>query len=125
MDKGGQTDAAALGAGVVAVVVSILTADGPFEFSGVVISATLVFIVVGYMGSHTRTTLQSLAFATVLGTFCWPVAGFMFEKVAGPWQLNVPKNGSWVKPESLVVVWFFVSAILFFFDVWRHRSKPN
>ena len=74
-----QTDIAALAAGVVAVSVSMFVAPGPYDLNGVMVGATLLFVLYGYVWNKYRSRAQSVALGAVVGIITLPIIGFAAE----------------------------------------------
>ncbi|MET0632954.1 MAG: hypothetical protein ABWY92_19010, partial [Xanthobacteraceae bacterium] len=76
-----STDPAALGAGAVAIVVSLFVVPGNFGIINLVVSITLLAVIFGYVWPHRRLPLQSLAVGAAVGLASIPAIGFFDETV--------------------------------------------
>jgi len=76
-----STDPAALGAGAVAIVVSLFVVPGNFGIINLVVSITLLAVIFGYVWPHRRLPLQSLAVGAAVGLASIPAIGFLDETV--------------------------------------------
>lgn len=111
----GQTDGAALGAGVVGVAVTMVMEPGPFNYMGVAIAVTLGLVIVGYMGAHRRTIMQSIAFAAALGVITMPIYGVLREH-------SKDEKMSTVSLDELAVTWLVATIIAAVIDRFiQHR----
>lgn len=109
----GQTDGAALGAGVVGVAVAMLMQPGPFTLLTAIIGLALGLVILGYMGGHRRTVLQSIGFASVMGVLVMPIVGTLLERSTGP-------DASSVDISLLAEVWAASTVIGSLIDrVWQ------
>ena len=84
-----QTDAAALGGGVVAIAMTMFSDPTPYDILSLVVAATLILLILGYIGGHPRAWPQRLAYAAVLGIIFVPVWGYVAES----WKLPVWTDG--------------------------------
>jgi hypothetical protein len=75
----GNTDIAALSAGVAAVAVSMFVIPGPFDVLGAIVAVTLTLVIFGYVWEHPRTRRRSLAVSALLGVIAIPLFGFILE----------------------------------------------
>jgi hypothetical protein len=74
-----ETDAAALAAGALAVVLTMYLDEGQYEVLGAIVSLTLVCTLLSYLlGGHDN-EWQRLAFAAVVGLTATPLTGFLIE----------------------------------------------
>src|SRR3712207_3846751 len=79
------TDAAALGAGVVAVAMTVFGDPSAYDLLTVIVSAALMLLVWGYVARSPRDRRQSLAFAAVLAIIALPILGYAVDGRTGPW----------------------------------------
>jgi membrane protein implicated in regulation of membrane protease activity len=120
------TDAAALGAGVVAVAMTVFGDPTAYDLLTVIVSAALMLLVLGYVARSRRDRRQSLAFAAVVSIIALPVLGYAVEGRPGPWAKPpalVPPGESTVSDEATVVAWAALSLLLFLLD--RRRQAEN
>jgi hypothetical protein len=139
----GRTDIAALSAGTVAVAVSMFLISGPFDALGAMVAVTLTLVISGYVWSHRRSAVQSLAVAALLGIIAIPITGFALEMLFAhdPWSLlvdNEPMNchdgTAWraCSPEAhhsqvnnlwQIGTWLVVCGAVFIADRRRQRRR--
>ena len=120
------TDAAALGAGVVAVAMTVFGDPGAYDLLTVIVSAALMLLVAGYVARSPRDRGQSLAFAAVVAIIALPILGYAVEGRPGPWAKPaalVPPGESTVSDESTVLAWVALSLLLFVLDRRRQRQE--
>jgi len=120
------TDAAALGAGVVAVAMTVFGDPTAYDLLTVIVSAALMLLALGYVARSRRDSRQSLAFAAVLAIIALPILGYAVEGRAGPWAKPpalVPPGESTVSDESTVVAWAILTLLVFALDRRRQRRK--
>jgi putative methionine-R-sulfoxide reductase with GAF domain len=80
-----STDVAALAGSVVAVVLTVFSEVGPYDWVGVYISAALLLFVAAYVLPKLEGTLKTAAIATIVGILSIPISGFVLEQFVGPW----------------------------------------
>ena len=122
------TDAAALGAGVVAVAMTVFGDPSAYDLLTVIVSAALMLLVLGYVARSRRDRPQSLAFAAVLAIIALPILGYAVEGLPGPWAKPaalVPPGESTVSDESTVVAWAALALILFALDRRRQSGSAR
>lgn len=120
------TDAAALGAGVVAVAMTVFGDPSVYDLLTVIVSAALMLLVLGYVARSRRDRAQSLAFAAVVAIVALPILGYAAEGRPGPWAkpaASVPPGESTVSDESTVLAWAVLTLLLFALD--RGRQAGN
>jgi ABC-type amino acid transport system permease subunit len=113
------TDAAALGAGVVAVAMTVFGDPSVYDLLTVIVSAALMLLVLGYVARSRRDRGQSLAFAAVVAIIALPILRYAVEGRPGPWAKPaalVPPGESTVSDEATVVAWMLLSLLLFALD---------
>ena len=117
-DLSDKTDAAALGAGVVAVAMTVFGDPTPYDLLTVIVSLALLLLVSGYVARSRRDRLQSLAFAAVLAIIVIPIVAYAVEGVPGPWAKppGVPANESTVSDPATVVAWAALTLIVYALD---------
>ncbi|HYD39160.1 MAG TPA: hypothetical protein VEA60_16195, partial [Allosphingosinicella sp.] len=99
------TDAAALGAGVVAVAMTVFGDPTAYDLLTVIVSAALLLLVAGYVARSRRDPRQSFAYAAVVAIIALPILGYAVEGRPGPWAkppAAVPPGDSTVSDESTV-----------------------
>jgi hypothetical protein len=139
----GGTDVAALSAGVVAVSVSLFVAPGAYSSINLVVSATLLAIIWGYVWPRQRRLLQTLGVAAAIGLAAVPAIGFFDEAArsrdplsyllasytwdcagdADPCNQN-DEPQSRVQEKDITLGWLSVLLITFVTDRIRQRSTP-
>jgi hypothetical protein len=77
--KEGGTDAAALAAGGLAIVLTTYMDEGRYELLGAAVSLTLFWTLLAYLLGKERHWAQRLALAGVAGLTATPLAGFVIE----------------------------------------------
>jgi hypothetical protein len=122
------TDAAALGAGVVAVAMTVFGDPSAYDLLTVVVSAALMLLVMGYVARSRRDARQSVAYAAVVAIIALPILGYAVEGRTGPWakppaMLRVGE--STVSDESTVLAWAVLTLLLFVLDRRRQRRSPS
>jgi hypothetical protein len=120
------TDAAALGAGVVAVAMTVFGDPTAYDLLTVIVSAALMLLVLGYVARSRRDRAQSLAFAAVLAIIALPILGFAVEGRAGPWAKPaslVPPGESTVSDEATAIAWAALTLLFFALDR-RRQAAP-
>jgi len=130
MDEGDlsdKTDAAALGAGVVAVAMTVFGDPTPYDLLTVIVSLALLLLVLGYVARSRRDRFQSLAFAAVLAIIVIPVVAYFVEGVPGPWAKppGVPANESTVSDPATVLAWAALTAMVYTVDRWRQPEAQR
>jgi hypothetical protein len=127
-DADDKTDAAALGAAVVAVAMTVFGDPTAYDLLTVIVSAALMLLVMGYVARSRRDRKESLAYAAVVAIIILPILGYVVEGRPGPWAkppelLRV--NESTVSDESTVVAWAALTLLLFALDRRRQRiARP-
>lgn len=119
------TDAAALGAGVVAVAMTVFGDPSVYDLLTLIVSAALMLLVLGYVARSRRDRAQSVAFAAVVAIIALPILGYAVEGRAGPWAKPagfVPAGESTVSDEATVVAWALLTLLAFALD--RRWQKP-
>ena len=119
-DLSDKTDAAALGAGVVAVAMTVFGDPTPYDLLTVIVSLALLLLVLGYVARSRRDRFQSLAFAAVLAIIVIPIVAYGVEGVPGPWAkpAGVPADESTVSDPATVIAWAALSALVYAIDRW-------
>lgn len=123
-DLSDKTDAAALGAGVVAVAMTVFGDPTPYDLLTVIVSLALLLLVLGYVARSRRDRFQSLAFSAVLAIIVIPIVAYGVEGVPGPWAKPVwtPKEST-VSDEATVFAWAALTALVFALDRWFQRDS--
>jgi urease gamma subunit len=119
------TDAAALGAGVVAVAMTVFGDPSAYDLLTVIVSAALMLLILGYVARSRRDRAQSLAFAAVLAIIALPILGYAVEGRPGPWAKPaalVPAGESTVSDEATVAAWAALTLLLFALDRRRQAA---
>lgn len=129
-DDDDQTDAAALGAGVVAVAMTVFGDPSVYDLLTVIVSAALMLLVLGYVARSRRDRARSLAFAAVVSIIALPILGYAAEGRPGPWAKPpdmVPPGESTVSDESTMIAWAALTLLLFALDRRRQggSDKPR
>jgi ABC-type Fe3+ transport system permease subunit len=75
----GQTDAAALGGGVVAVAMAMFADPGRYDLLGVTVAVALLFLIYGFLHDRERDFRRSLAVAAVVGILFLPILGWLAD----------------------------------------------
>ncbi|HEX8654299.1 MAG TPA: hypothetical protein VF693_03640 [Allosphingosinicella sp.] len=130
---GDKTDAAALGAGVVAVAMTVFGDPSEYDLLTLIVSIALLLLVVGYVARSRRDRLESLAFAAVVAIIVIPILGWAVEGVPGPWAkdpASVPAGESTVSDPATVAAWAALAAFIYAADRLRQRrarmiSRPS
>jgi ABC-type amino acid transport system permease subunit len=120
-----KTDAAALGAGVVAVAMTVFGDPSAYDLLTVIVSAALMLLVAGYVSRSRRDARESLAYAAVVAIIVLPILGYIVEGRPGPWakpEAQLRAGESTVSDESTVVAWAVLSLLLFTLDRRRQRK---
>ena len=122
-----QTDAAALGGGIVAVAMTMFADPTPYDMLSLVVALTLILLLVAYLGGHRRDWPRRLAYSAVLSIIFVPVWGFVAENWKLPlWTKAVPvANESTVSDGATVAVWLVTAAIIFLLDAAWHSDRPS
>ena len=122
-----QTDAAALGGGIVAVAMTMFADPTPYDMLSLVVALTLILLLVAYLGGHRRDGPRRLAYAAVLSIIFVPGWGFVAENWKLPlWTKTVPVRGeSTVSDGSTLIVWLLGAAVIFLLDAAWHRDRPT
>ena len=112
-----KTDAAALGAGVVAVAMTVFGDPSEYDLLTVIVSVALLLLILGYVARSRRDRFQSLAFSAVLAIIVIPIVAYGVEGVPGPWAKPVwtPKEST-VSDESTVIAWAALTVLVFALD---------
>ena len=127
-DDSDKTDAAALGAGVVAVAKTVFGDPSAYDLLTVIVSAALMVLVLGYVARSRRDRLQSLGFAAVVAIVTLPILGYAAEGRPGPWAKPpalVPSGESTVTDESTAIAWLLLTALLYALDRWRQPGRSS
>jgi peptidoglycan/LPS O-acetylase OafA/YrhL len=123
-----RTDAAALGAAVVAVAMTVFGDPSAYDLLTVIVSAALMLLVAGYVARSRRDPRESLAYAAVVAIIVLPILGYIVEGRPGPWAkpfAQLAPGESTVSDESTVVAWAALTLLLFAVDRRRQRrAKP-
>lgn len=126
-----KTDAAALGAGVVAVAMTVFGDPSVYDLLTVIVSAALMLLVIGYVSRSRRDRRESLAYAAVVSIIVLPILGYIVEGRPGPWAkpAAILRAGeSSVSDESTAVAWAVLSLLLFALDrrrQWRAGERAG
>ncbi len=121
-----KTDAAALGAGVVAVAMTVFGDPTAYDLLTVIVSAALLLLVLGYVARSRRDPFESLAFAAVLAIIILPIIGYVVEGRPGPWAKPpalVPPGESTVSDESTAIAWLLFTGFLYGLDRMRQAKR--
>jgi hypothetical protein len=124
-DSDDKTDAAALGAGVVAVAMTVFGDPSAYDLLTVIVSAALLLLVVGYVARSRRDRRESIAYAAVVAIIILPILGYFAEGRPGPWAKPFAKlvaGESTVSDESTVVAWAALTLLLFALDRRRQGA---
>lgn len=124
-DNDDKTDAAALGAGVVAVAMTVFGDPSAYDLLTVIVSAALMLLVAGYVSRSRRDRRESLAYAAVVAIIVLPILGYVVEGRPGPWakpEALLRVGESTVSDESTVVAWAVLTLLLFALDRRRQRK---
>ncbi|HEY5723880.1 MAG TPA: hypothetical protein VIT45_16345 [Allosphingosinicella sp.] len=127
-DSSDKTDAAALGAGVVAVAMTVFGDPSVYDLLTVIVSAALMLLVLGYVARSRRDRFESLAFAAVLAIIILPMIGYAVEGRPGPWAKPpalVPPGESTVSDESTAIAWLIFTALLYALDRSRQAKRNS
>lgn len=127
-DSSDKTDAAALGAGVVAVAMTVFGDPSVYDLLTVIVSAALMLLVLGYVARSRRDRFESLAFAAVLAIIILPMIGYAVEGRSGPWAKPpalVPPGESTVSDESTAIAWLIFTALLYALDRTRQAKRSS
>jgi ABC-type amino acid transport system permease subunit len=125
-DSDDKTDAAALGAGVVAVAMTVFGDPSAYDLLTVIVSAALMLLVAGYVSRSRRDRRESLAYAAVVAIIVLPILGYVVEGRPGPWakpEALLRAGESTVSDESTVVAWAVLTFLLFALDRRRQRRR--
>lgn len=130
MSDHGHTDVAALGAGVVAVAVTMLVDDGPFDLAGAIVALTLLLVNVAYVWPNPRSRRSlSAAISAVLATVSIPIVGFLLELwlSAKPVLEHFSKwsdqgDDTAVGPALIATGWVVICGVLYWVDRQRHKK---
>ena len=123
-EPGDKTDAAALGAGVVAVAMTVFGDPSEYDLLTVIVSIALLLLVVGYVARSRRDRLESLAFAAVVAIIVVPLLGWAAEEHRGPWSKPAWTPGeSTVSDPATVVAWAALAAAISAGDRWRRGRR--
>jgi hypothetical protein len=121
---GDKTDAAALGAGVVAVAMTVFGDPTEYDLLTLIVSVALLLLVVGYVARSRRDRLESLAFGAVVAIIVVPILGWAVEGTQGPWAKPLwTPNESTVSDPATVVAWAALSAAIYAGDRWRQGRR--
>jgi hypothetical protein len=120
-----RTDAAALGAGVVAVAMTVFGDPSPYDLLTVIVSVALLLLILGYVARSRRDRLESLAFAAVTAIVVIPILAYAVEGVPGPWAKPppVPPADSTVSDPATLLAWAALTAFAYAADRWRHPGR--
>lgn len=127
-DSSDKTDAAALGAGVVAVAMTVFGDPSEYDLLTVIVSAALMLLVLGYVARSRRDRFESLAFAAVVAIIALPILGYVVEGRPGPWAKPpalVPPGESTVSDESTMIAWLLLTALLYAVDRRRMPGRKS
>ncbi|HEX8062417.1 MAG TPA: hypothetical protein VF535_04300 [Allosphingosinicella sp.] len=127
-DDDDKTDAAALGAGVVAVAMTVFGDPSVYDLLTVIVSAALMLLVAGYVARSRRDPKQSLAYAAVVAIIALPILGYVAEGRPGPWAkppTMVPPGESTVSDESTVIAWAVLTLLIFALDRRRQGARAG
>jgi hypothetical protein len=127
-DADDKIDAAALGAGVVAVAMTVFGDPSAYDLLTVIVSAALMLLVLGYVARSRRDRAESLAFAAVVAIIFLPILGYAAEGRPGPWAKPpalVPPGESTVSDESTMIAWAVLTLLLFALDRRRQGASER
>ena len=126
-DDDDRTDAAALGAGVVAVAMTVFGDPSAYDLLTVIVSAALMLLVLGYVARSRRDRRESIAYAAVVAIIVLPILGYIVEGRPGPWAkpfARLAPGDSTVSDESTVAAWAALTLLLYVLDRRRQgRAK--
>jgi hypothetical protein len=121
-----KTDAAALGAGVVAVAMTVFGDPTAYDLLTLIVSLALLLLILGYLARSRRDRAQSLAFAAVVAIIFIPMLGYAVEGVPGPWMkppsLLAPDEST-VSDPATVVAWLALTLAFYALDRWRQPPR--
>ena len=130
-DPDSPTDAAALGAGVVAVAMTVFGDPSVYDLLTVIVSAALLLLALGYVARSRRDRGQSFAYSAVVAIIVLPILGYAVEGRPGPWAKPpalVPPGESTVSDEARAVAWVLLTLLIFALDRARQgqgRDRPG
>jgi hypothetical protein len=125
-EEADKTDAAALGAGVVAVAMTVFGDPTAYDLLTVIVSAALMLLVIGYVARSRRDPRESLAYAAVVALIALPILGYIVEGRPGPWAKPpelLRENESSVSDESTVAIWAALTLLLYALDRRRQARR--
>ena len=125
-DIGYKTDAAALGAGVVAVAMTVFGDPSAYDLLTLIVSVTLILLILCYIGRSRRDRFQSVAFAAVLAIIAIPILAYAVEGRPGPWAKEaalVPASESTVSDPATVLAWAALTLLFYAVDRWRQLRR--
>lgn len=140
-DGGKEIDAAALAGAAMAASLSVLIAEGPFEWMNVVVGMSLLALVWAFEGRRPRRWRQSLAYGATVSLCALLCVGFVLEVWLSPQRYAMltssprhvqqmradaaltEKAVSEVPPLWIVGSWVVIGALVFARDVWRNRAR--
>lgn len=127
VDEAGPTDVAALAGGAIATSLALSASSGPYEWLGMITSASLLLIIFAYVWPHRRNKLQSFAAAGAIAISAIPGVGFVLERVLGWGGAASPlTDGSRVDGGLLAASWLAITLICAFCDLSRQpRLKKS
>jgi hypothetical protein len=129
-EKSDKTDAAALGAAVVAVAMTVFGDPSAYDLLTLIVSVSLLALILGYIGRSTRDWPQSLAFGAVLAIIAVPILGYFVEGQPGLWadEKLLPlasDEQSTVSDAATAIAWSAMALAGFAIDVRRQRRRPK
>jgi hypothetical protein len=122
-----KTDAAALGAGVVAVAMTVFGDPSVYDLLTLIVSVTLILLILGYIARSRRDRFQSFAFAAVLAIIAIPILAYAVEGRPGPWAKDpaslLPAEST-VSDPATVLAWASLTLLVYALDRWR-QLRPR
>jgi hypothetical protein len=127
----GQTDAAALGGGVVAVAMAMFADPGRYDLLGVTVAVALLLLIYGFLHDRRRDFRRSVAVAAVIGILFLPILGWPADWFKlWPWTdfhdynnwlierswHSMAEEPSTVSDEATFCAWAIVAAVMVWVD---------
>ncbi len=135
-----QTDAAALGGGVVAVGMTMFADPGRYDLLSAIVCLALLLLIFGYLGNRQRDFRKSVAVAAVVSIIALPILGVPADLWKWPlwsdfgeydqWRLALPANPmaeepSTVSDQATLVAWLALTALLTAADRRVYQRRPD
>ena len=126
-----QTDAAALGGGVVAVGMTMFADPGRYDLLSAIVCAALLLLIFGYLGNRARDFWKSVAVAAVAAIVALPILGVpadcwkwsLWSDLGEyrAWQQALPANPMAVEPSTVsdratLAAWLLLTGLLTWAD---------